>query len=106
MVLRLVSEEMSWTNDGGGSPEAQTSRREMLSAMMATLTPVLSFLCSTLESKFSQAVHALESGDQQAAKQNAATVSAALGDLLNTLRRLAFLPNQALLYVLSQPCLK
>ena len=82
MVLRLVSEEVSWTAEGtgaGASAEVQAARREMLSAMMATLTATLAFLVGTLETQYGQAVQAADAGDMQAAKQSAATVSAALG---------------------------
>ena len=81
MVLRLVTEEVTWTNDGNVSPEMQGWRRTMLAALVSTLGQVLPFLHAVLESHFGQAARAAQAGKEQEARAQAATVSAAIGGL-------------------------
>lgn len=79
MVLRMLSEEVTWTGEAGGHLEAPESRRALLSALVETLDTALPYLHSCLETHFMQAVQAASRNDQQAAQAHSAAMKAALG---------------------------
>ncbi len=79
MVLRMLSEEVTWTGEGGSQTEAPESRRALLSALVETLDTALPYLHSCLESHFMLAGQAGARNDQQASEAHSAVVKAALG---------------------------
>ena len=74
----LVTEEVTWTNDGNSGPEIIQWRREMLASLTASLDTILPFLHSALEASYGLAMEAGNAGNQAASQLHAATVSAAL----------------------------
>lgn len=80
MVLRLVTEEVTWTNDSNAGAEVQKWRREMLASMFTTLDTVLPFLHTAVEASFGRAMEAAAARDAQSSKAHAAVVTAALGE--------------------------
>lgn len=79
MVLRLVAEEVTWTNDGSTSAEAQQWRREMLASLTGGLDTVLPFLTRALEANYASAIAASQAGDTALSRTHAAAVAAGLG---------------------------
>lgn len=77
-MLRLVTEEVTWTNDGHAGPEVTQWRREMLASLTASLDITLPFLHTALEMSYSKALEAGQAGNSTAARLHAATVTAAL----------------------------
>lgn len=78
LVLRMLSEEVTWMGEAGANSEAPEARRALLSALVGTLNTALPFLHGCLESHFIQASQALTSNDQEIYKAHSATVKAAL----------------------------
>ena len=79
MILRLISEEVTWTSEGGGNSDPPEWRRALLSTLVATLDTALPYLRSCLETHYLLAQQASERGDQAAAEAHSAAVIAALG---------------------------
>lgn len=80
MVMRTVSEEATWTNEGStSSSEQPAAKKTLLSALMATLDAALSYLHGCLESHYAQATQVAGRNDPAATKAHSATVTAALG---------------------------
>ena len=80
MVLRMLSEEVTWTGEGGGQSDAPESRRALLSALVETLDTALPYLHSCLEKHFMQAAEAACRSEGQAAEAHSSAVKAALGE--------------------------
>lgn len=98
MVLRMLSEEVTWTGEGCSQSEAPDSRRALLSTLVETLDTALPYLHSCLEKHFVQAAQAATENEQQAAKAHTAAVRAALGKLMNALHRICLCTDIAPLF--------
>ena len=79
MVVRMLSEEVTWTGEGSGHSEAPESRRALLSALVENLDTALPYLHSCLGKHFMQAAEAAGRNDWQAAGAHSSAVKAALG---------------------------
>lgn len=81
MVLRTVSEEATWTNEGAAASDQPAAKKTLLSALLATLDTYLSFLHGCLETHYMLAIQASKRNDQAAFRAHSAAVTAALGRL-------------------------
>lgn len=79
MILRLISEEVTWTNEASGNSDPPEWRRALLSTLVATLDTALPYLRSCLESHYLCAQQASERGDPTTSKAHSSVVVAALG---------------------------
>ncbi len=75
MVLQQVAEEITEFNEDLGPQE----RRNLLSALMGLLDPILPFLCATIRTNLAAATAAAQRGDGQAASAHGNAVMAACG---------------------------
>ncbi len=82
-MLNFVTEDITFFAD---DLDAE-SKRQLLAALLGSLSATLPFLQHSLEGHFTQAAAAAQQGNQEGARAHSAVVSAALGEW-DTLKRL------------------